>query len=150
MMKKLSKEQLARLGRECLSNNINRTARIITRVYDEKSRPHGYRATQVQTLYRIAYWEPVSISTLARNADMDRTTVIRNCKVLEKDGLITIKTGDDKRYRLIELTEKGWQIVNKSYLVWLEQKAEIEKKIGKEEIGKLLDLLQFAGKMLRE
>ena len=149
-MKKLSKEQLAGLSRECLSNNINRTARIITRVYDEKSRPHGYRSTQVQTLYRIAYWEPVSISTLAEKADTDRTTVIRNCRVLEKDGLISIKTGKDKRYRLVELTGKGWQIVNKSYSVWLEQKAEIEKKIGREEIMKLVELLRFAGKMLRQ
>ncbi len=149
-MKKLSKEQLIRLSQECLSNNINRTARIVTRVYDEKTRPHGYLATQVQTLYRVAYWQPVSINTLAKNADMDRTTVIRNCKVLEKDGLISIKTGDDKRFRLVELTDKGWQILHKSYSVWLKQKAELEKKIGKEKIDELLSLLRFAGKMLRE
>jgi DNA-binding MarR family transcriptional regulator len=149
-MKRLSKEKLAALSRECLSNNINRTARIITRVYDEKSRPHGYRSTQVQTLYRIAYWEPVSITDLARKADMDRTTVIRNCRVLEKDGLVSFKTGDDKRFRLVELTGRGWQVVNKSYSVWLEQKAGIEKKIGRDETARLIELLRFAGRMLRE
>ena len=149
-MKKLSKEQLARLGRECLSNNINRTARIITRVYDEKTRPHGYRVTQMQTLYRIAYSEPVSMNALAKNGNMERTTVIRNCNVLKKDGLISIKTGNDRRFRLVELTEKGWQVANRSYLVWLGQQAELERKIGKEKIGELLALLRSVRKMLGE
>jgi DNA-binding MarR family transcriptional regulator len=148
--KKLTKEQLAKMSRECVSNNINRTARIITRLFDEESRKWGYLTTQVQTLYRIAYWEPVSINDLAQKADMDRTTALRNCRVLEKEGLITMREGIDRRYRMIELTDEGWNTVNRSHTIWHDQQAKIEKKIGRENMEKLVDMLRITGKMLKQ
>lgn len=148
--KKITKEQLADMSRRCLSNNINRTARIVTRIFDGESRQRGYLTTQIQTLYRVAYWEPVSINDLAKKADMDRTTAVRNCRVLEKEGLITIKQGDDRRFRMVRLTEKGWDTVNRSYAVWREQQAAIERKLGKEHIGDLVEMLRVTGKMLKQ
>lgn len=148
--KKITKEQLADMSRRCLSNNINRTARIVTRIFDGESRQRGYLTTQIQTLYRVAYWEPVSINDLAKKADMDRTTAVRNCRVLEKEGLITIKKGDDRRFRMVRLTEKGWDTVNRSYAVWREQQAAIERKLGKEHIGDLVEMLRVTGKMLKQ
>jgi DNA-binding MarR family transcriptional regulator len=148
--KKVTRDQLADMSRRCLSNNINRTARIVTRIFDEQSRKGGYLTTQIQTLYRVAYWEPVSINDLAKKADMDRTTAVRNCRVLEKEGLITINEGDDRRYRMVRLTEKGWDTVNSSYASWLEQQAAIERKLGKEHLEELVKMLLATGKMLKQ
>ena len=147
---KVTREQLADMSRRCLSNNINRTARIITRIFDEKTRKHGYLTTQIQTLFRIAYSEPISINDIARKADLDRTTVVRNCQVLEREELILINEGDDRRYRMVRLTEKGWDTVNGSYAAWREQQSEIERILGKARLGELVEMLRVTGKMLRQ
>ena len=49
----------------------------------------------------------MSINELAKSMVMDRTTLGRAIRPLERDGLLTIGAGDDGRTRSLRLTARG-------------------------------------------
>ena len=49
---------------------------------------------------------------------MDRTTLTRNLKPLERDGLILVEVGKDRRERAITLSPKGKVVLGKAFPLW--------------------------------
>jgi DNA-binding MarR family transcriptional regulator len=76
----------------CLA--ARRKAREITRLYEQKLRPHGLRATQFSILAALAVKGSTSIGELAGVLGLDRTTLTRNASRLEeKDWVETAASG---------------------------------------------------------
>jgi DNA-binding MarR family transcriptional regulator len=80
-------------------------------MYDQFLAPSGLQITQFTLLVSCAVAGPVPITNLAEVLVMDRTTLARNLKPLEKRGMVKISEGEDRRVRLVELTEKGWVLM---------------------------------------
>ncbi|WP_146739712.1 MarR family winged helix-turn-helix transcriptional regulator [Hyphomonas pacifica] len=72
-----------------MDGRLLRAARRITREYDDALRPVGLTVTQFGLLNSVDRYEPDSISELADLLALDRTTLSRNLKPLEKAGLIS-------------------------------------------------------------
>lgn len=81
----------------------------MTSLYDAILRPGGLRATQVTILMAVAATDQPTLTRLADLLVMDRTTLTRDLKPLEAQGLLLVRPGDDRRTRLITLTEAGWR-----------------------------------------
>ena len=75
---------------DCTCFNLRKAARAVTQYYDDALRPSGLRVTQFSLLSVIKQFGTVNIGTLADEAVMDRTTLTRNLKLLEQEGLVTI------------------------------------------------------------
>ncbi len=69
---------------------------------------------------------------------MDRTTLTRNLKPIEKLGLIKIKQGDDKRTSVVELTSKGRSALNKTLPYWEKARATVSEEFGQKHLDGLL------------
>src|SRR5262249_58200972 len=91
----------------CACHKARTAARAITRAYDEALRPIGLRATQLAVLVAVAMDEAISINALAKLMGMDRTTLTRNLRPLEKDGLVRRGIEGWRRSRVLQVTEKG-------------------------------------------
>ena len=89
---------------DCTCFNLRKAARAVTQYYDDALRPSGLRVTQFSLLSVIKQFGTVNIGTLADEAVMDRTTLTRNLKLLEQEGLVTVTAGDDARVREVSLT----------------------------------------------
>jgi len=61
---------------------------------------------------------------------MDRTTLTRNLKPLEKQGLIEIQPGKDRRIRLVMLTEKGQEALAQALPFWEKAQTEAINRLG--------------------
>ncbi len=84
----------------CVCFNIRKSARAITQLYEDALRPTGLRATQFTLLVATRVMGTATISGLAKGLVMDRTTLTRNMKPLEKHGFIRITPGkEDRRER---------------------------------------------------
>ena len=92
------------IGRTCACFKVRKAARAITKLYEEVLRPSGLRATQFSLLMATRVMGPVTVLNLSQVTVMDRTTLTRNLQILKKRGLITIKPGEDRREREINLT----------------------------------------------
>ncbi len=63
---------------------------------------------------------------------VDRTTLARNLAPLEKKGFVEIKTGSDKRARLINTTDLGKEVLSKALPIWNETQERIKTTLGME------------------
>lgn len=93
-------------------------ARSVTRVYDEALRPFGLKITQFTLLVAIRTGTPASISRLADHLAMERTTLTRNLRLLEREGLVTVGPEGYRRARAMALTEAGETKLKETLPVW--------------------------------
>ena len=128
-------------ARRCACATIRRTDRVLTQFYDEILAPSGLYVTQFTTLATLAEAAPVTINRLAEILVMDRTTLTRNLEVLTKQHLVRIEEGQDRRMRLVFLTQEGEEALRRAWPLWQEAQARIERALGRERFeGLLTDL----------
>jgi DNA-binding MarR family transcriptional regulator len=121
----LGRSELAEVADGCACKNLRRSARAVTRLYDETLRPSGLRITQFTLLIAVAIGEPVPITRLADALSLDRTTLGRDLKPLTDRGLVEIRAGDDRRTRVVRLTGQGRDALGRAYPLWQSAQARI-------------------------
>ncbi len=122
----------------CVCFNVRKAARAVTQLYDERMRPFGLRVTQLAILGKTLLLEPVTVTQLAEVAVTDRTTLTRNLRLLEQQGLIRIDGGEDRREREVRLTDRGRDILAHVYPIWNEVQAQVATRFGSERLARLL------------
>lgn len=142
-MKKNS-QSIVREDEVCVCFNLRKASRIVTQIYDDVMRPLGYRATQITLIGVINRHEGLTVKELAGFIDTDPTTLIRNLRLLEKDRLVRLEPGEDRRERRVFLAEKGKQLLEKAYPLWKKTQERIAQQVGREELNHLLDGLSAA------
>lgn len=106
------------IARDCLCRKAKMADRVITRAYDDALRPAGLRITQFTLLVAVGYGMPSSIRELADWLAMERTTLTRNLKLLEKEGLLKTRQGVHHKSRMTELTPSGKARLELAYPLW--------------------------------
>ncbi len=133
MLNRGSQSELAKSkAGECVCGSLRKAARAVTQVYDEVLRPTGLRVTQFGILGTTMAMEPVTVTRLAAAIVTDRTTLTRNLKLLEKQGLIRVNSGNDRREREVTLTAGGREAVIKAYPLWQKAQRHLVKQLGEE------------------
>jgi DNA-binding MarR family transcriptional regulator len=107
-----------RLCADCHCLAARRTARAITRMFDEQLRKHGLRATQFSVLVALELSGPTPISALAEALGMERTTLTRSAALLEKRGWVTSGGTDDRREHQLRLTASGRRKLISAFPAW--------------------------------
>lgn len=69
---------------------------------------------------------------------MDRTTLTRNLKPLEVQGLIAIRSGADRREKLVTLTSRGHVMVSKALPLWEQAQRRIIEGLGQGRFDSML------------
>jgi DNA-binding MarR family transcriptional regulator len=128
-------------GQSGVCSNPRIAARAITQLYDAMMRQSGLRATQFSILGTTLLLGPVTVKRLARVTVTDRTTLTRNLKLLEKQGLIRIETGDDRREREVTLTNRGREVLARAHPIWKTAQVKVAKRFGRERLERLLSEL---------
>lgn len=127
----LSKLDLTGTG-YCASLNFRRTARAVTRMYDAAMHDSGVRSTQFAILVAIAKIQPVAMGALAEVLSIDRTTLTRSLRLLQKERMITISQRSEMRQRFLELTPAGEKALQRSLPLWREAHAKFVAALGSE------------------
>jgi len=128
----------------CLCFNLRKAARAVTQLYDAALEPAGLRATQFSLLAVLDGRDAVTITDLARAMVMDRTTLTRNLRPLEKQGLVAIAPGDDRRTREVSLTRRGRQTLTRATPRWRHAQTGMLDALGDRRARRLLDELSGA------
>jgi DNA-binding MarR family transcriptional regulator len=122
----------------CPAFNIRAASRVITQLFDEILKPTGLQITQFAVLVGVVSLDSPSISQLAKGLVMDRTTLTRNLKPLEKEGLIKITSGDDKRNHFVKITPKGKSAMEKTLPYWEKARTVVSEEFGQKHLDGLL------------
>jgi DNA-binding MarR family transcriptional regulator len=121
---------------------IRAAARQASQFYDRHLAPSGLRTTQFSVLANLARGGPLAINELASRMAMDRTTMGRALRPLEREGLVVIGPGKDGRTRALGLTEAGRSRLREAAPLWREAQDAFEERFGSREAEALRTALQ--------
>jgi len=133
----------------CVASNLRRASRAVSQLYNEIMRPTGLRGTQFTLLVALCLTGSISISRLAQILIMDRTTLSRNLKPLDKQRLVKIFQGEDRRIRMVTLTDKGHVILSKALPLWEKAQTRIVNQLGRKKFETMLDNLKKTVSLVR-
>jgi DNA-binding MarR family transcriptional regulator len=86
----------------CLCLHVQRTARALSRRFDDAFRPLDLTSGQFSLLVSLNRPDPPSIGSVASLLAMDRTTLTAALKPLERRGLVEVRVDQkDRRSRLL-------------------------------------------------
>ena len=115
----------------CACHKVRMAARAVTRAYDDALRPARLRASQLAVLVAISNNDgAISITALAKIMGMDRSTLTRNLRPLEKEGLVTVGLEGWRRSRSLSLTEKGKTVLASAVPLWEGAQKRLKKQLG--------------------
>lgn len=113
------------IERLCVGHGIRRAARRVTRRYDLALRASGLTLGQFSTLTMIMGRGPIGLGDLAGRLGMDRTTLTRDIKPLERRGLIMRTVDpDDGRARNLVISADGRRTLDEAMPLWSKAQAE--------------------------
>lgn len=130
----------------CTCGKLREAARAVTLLYDNAFKSSGLLSTQLGVLHTIYNSASITISELAGELGMDRTTLTRNLSVLEREGLINISSGKDHRTRIVTITSKGRTSIAKAIPLWNEVQRKVKQQMGE---NSWRELMQNLGQFLK-
>jgi DNA-binding MarR family transcriptional regulator len=125
----------------CYGASARRASRILTRIYDEAIAPSGLNLTQFSIAYQLSCHGAAAIGDLARWMDTDKTAMGRNLGPLEREGLVLISAGEDRRSRMVSLTSRGKRSYRQALPYWRKAQKQVEKLMGEQDAFSLRALL---------
>jgi DNA-binding MarR family transcriptional regulator len=115
----------------CAGSNSRLAARRITLFLDREMAGCGLSAAQIGLMAQIAAADDDTLGALARRAGLEQSTLSRNLRTLEGEGLIEIATVEtDLRRRAVWLTEAGARRLEAAIPVWRKAQAKLARRLA--------------------
>lgn len=128
---------------DCNCLVVRQAARHVTQLYDRRLAPFGLTVSQFGILANLKRQGPLSITTLAASLVIDPTTLGRNIRPLQRDGLVAIAVSRaDRRSRELRLTAAGARLLDRALEGWAEAQAEFERSVGDAHAAEFRTLLR--------
>ncbi len=129
------------LDLKCLCIEVRNAAQALTKTYDERLAPAGITVTQLSQLNHIRELENPTLTALAAATQLDRSTLGRNLRLLEKQGLVSLAPGADARTREVRLTAAGRSALREGAPLWFEVQNDLAARLGAGKRALLTELL---------
>lgn len=126
----------------CHCTRLRSAARKVASVYDEALAPLGLSVAQYSLMRTIERRQPVSFTELGQLAQLDRSTVSRNVRVLDRRGLVEMtRSDDDHREAAVSLSARGADLMVEAMPLWEACQHKIETRLGPDRMNALNDVL---------
>ena len=123
-------ERTIRSAARCDCLAIRQAARQITQFYERHLSKEGLTANQYAILRKLAGLGRLSVGDLASSMVMDATTVTRAIRPLLRDGLLVVSHAEDRRTRLVDVTDQGRAKLSAADSHWREAQGAFEQAFG--------------------
>lgn len=128
----------------CNATALRKASRRVTQLYDDVLLPLNLRSTQFAILAELSARESVTsgVQELANALVTERTSLLRALRPLERDCLVSVKADiNDRRRRLISLTEKGRKTLRDAEQLWAGAQDRFGAILGRDEVRKMREAL---------
>ena len=126
-------ETYAEILATCACLQLRKANRVITQLYDEALRPVGLRSTQLPIIVTLAARGPLAVTDLAERLVLERTTLIRNLRPLQRRGLIEVGRDNDTRTHRAALTAAGHEAAAAAVPLWARAQTRVTDELGSRE-----------------
>jgi DNA-binding MarR family transcriptional regulator len=115
-------------------------ARKTTALYDALLEPAGVTLAQFSLLRKIDRAGTASLTKLGQLTELDRSTIGRNVKALERLQLVRAALAKDQREAAVQLTPAGKRALKIGAPLWEEAQRRVETALGDAGVAQLQTL----------
>src|SRR4051794_23466386 len=126
----MSKQLDMSAAKNCVCFNLRRATRLVTQFYDAEMRRHGIRPTQGTILASLQAKDSWNMAELSDWLGMERTTLVRNLRPLQRDGLVQAVGGGRGNRVELTITAKGRKQIEKLTPAWKCAQSAAVKTLG--------------------
>jgi len=137
----MSSERPKPAATPCLCNALRQATRAVSRLYDEDLRGVGLRTTQYSLLRLLRAAGEVRQRDLGGLTSLDETTLTRNLRPLIDAGWVAIRPGDDRREKLVRLTDAGAAKLREARPAWERAQERLRSRLPEETWSSLMGVL---------
>lgn len=114
---------------------MRKAARAVSQLYDAALAPVGLKVTQFTLLIAIeSLGDQASLTRMARELVMDRTTLTRNLAPLLRAGFVQVGVdARDRRARCVKLAARGREALLRAMPLWERVQAGLVERLGAEQ-----------------
>lgn len=110
----------------CACATVRRASRLLTRRYDQHLREFGLETAQFALLSAVEAQPGRSQMALGSALGLEKATVSRNLKLMEKKGWVDVSRG-------VSLTEEGRELLERAKAGWRRAHAELQGAMGQDD-----------------
>jgi DNA-binding MarR family transcriptional regulator len=135
----------------CLCTGLRQTAHAMTEIYDKALSPSGLKITMFRVVRRLSEAGEPTISELAKIVGLDRSSLGRNLKVLEREELVTFVGSTDERSKIVQLTSKGIKALETALPLWRGVQKRMKSSLGaeKDAVFRMLSIVETEMRSVR-
>ena len=115
---------------QCTCLQIKKSARTLTNLYDRALLKSNINSGQLSILLKIEALDSPTLNVLADQLNLKSSTMSRALSPLERDGLISLATGTDKRTRKVQVSPKGKKAIEIAIPLWKQAQNRVENALG--------------------
>lgn len=141
-------EEAARAAAEahrCVALRARRLSRLVTRLFEEALRDEPVTLPQFTLVGATILKGPLSPAQLARELDLDKSTLSRNLRLLERAGLLRCEEAAGGVGQRIHPTDRGRRVFVRALPAWRAAQARAVEAMGAGVIERLDDILGGLG-----
>jgi DNA-binding MarR family transcriptional regulator len=128
----------------CVCFNLRWVSRAITQFFVAELGQHGLLPTQTPILAALAARPEANMAELSDWLGMDRTTLVRNLRPLERDGLVKLNGKGRGNKVSLALTPKGRSALARFLPDWRAAQQAVIKTLGEQRWAAILSDLERA------
>jgi DNA-binding MarR family transcriptional regulator len=146
----MSKELDMSEPKNCVCFNLRWVTRAVTQFYDAEMRRHGIRPTQGTLLTALKARDSWNMADLSDWLGLERTTLVRNLRPLQRDGFVEIGGGGRGNRVELTITAKGRKQIEKLTPAWKSAQSAVVKTLGEQRWSAILSDLETAALALNK
>jgi DNA-binding MarR family transcriptional regulator len=144
----MTEERDLSLMENCVCFNLRKATRRVTQFFDAELRRHGIRPTQTPILGALAAKAGWSMEELSDWLGMERTTLVRNLRPLERDGLVGISGAGRGGHVSLSITPRGRKSLAQAMPAWRAAQQAVVNTLGEPRWLSLLSDLEASATAL--
>ena len=114
----------------CYCTNLRRSANIISDFYDAALKDAGLTIAQYHLLINLSRLGCANITHGAEYVGLERSTMVRNIKLLQSRDFVEISGGHGK---VFTLSSEGRRVLDLAAPLWREAQEQVEAVLGKDD-----------------
>ena len=111
----------------CYCTNLRRSANIISDFYDASLKDAGLTVAQYYLLINLSRLGSANITHWAEHVGLDRSTMVRNIKLLQTRDFVKMSEGHGK---VFTLSSEGKRVLALAAPLWQKAQEQIEAVLG--------------------
>ncbi|MEM7759393.1 MAG: MarR family transcriptional regulator [Cyanobacteria bacterium P01_A01_bin.40] len=140
-------KQLAiEISNKCVASQVRQLNRSVSRIYDDRLRPHGLTISQFTILIAIANLGEVSPQTIGSTLNLEKSTLSRGLERMIKKEWLRACYSEGGRVKTIALTEAGRKQIIEASHSWAKAQEQVEQVIKHTDVSTLFNITSSMNK----